>query len=499
MEGLVSIKFTGVTDYNGFLLSEQFSHSGELIVLTGRNGSGKTRLIESIQKQSSTVEFGGERLTSQEIMLVAQSSLNPNFGGAYNDAQYQTRITSSLQLYDRVKSEFDMPLDINRARSSVRLHEGSIPYESLYRLCVSIGKYLNKPASKLSHEEIKLYFEDYVGNVLGFQNVSTICNSYIKRGKVDRFNRYCAEQEGDDVAFLAEEDFIRKFGDKPWVLLNEVVNATFDGKFYFNEPDEKSESYSYNAILIQSDTEKSIAVDALSSGERTLLWLALTLFNSQYYDDTMVKTPRLLLLDEPDAFLHPQMVVKMYQALHAFSENFKVRILITTHSPTTVALAPENSTYLVSNNSIISVSKDKGVAELLDGVTQISISPENRRQVYVESQYDADVYQAIYSKLIHRSESLDSKISLNFISSGPKVPVQQLKDKAKQVLGVSSEKLLDDFVESVNGVGNCIQVIGQVEALEQTGNKSVRGVVDWDLKNTALQNVSVLGEGFHIQ
>lgn len=492
----MAIKILGEQIYNGFLLSESFAHEGDLIVLTGKNGSGKTRLIESIQKQMSKVELDGKILTNQEIMVVAQSALNPNFGGAYNDAQYQTKITSSLQLYDQVKSEFDLPIDPNGARNRGRLPEGSIPYDSLYRLCVSIAGYLNKPASELNHEEIKMYFEDHVNSVLGFQNVSGICNSYIKRKKLNRFNKYCAEQEGDDVIFHTEDEFLSRFGDKPWILLNQIIKATFNGKFYFTEPDEFSESYSYNASLIQSDTRSGVTINALSSGEKTLLWLALTLFNSQYYDEAIVKTPKILLLDEPDAFLHPQMVVKMYQALNSFAMNFKVKILITTHSPTTVALAPENSTYVVSENSIVAVTKDKGVAELLDGVTQISISPENRRQVYVESQYDADVYQAIYSTLLRRSEFLDSKISLNFISSGPKMPSQQLKDKAKQILGVSDENLLDEFVESVNGIGNCTQVIGQVEALEQIGNKTVRGVIDWDLKNGGLQSVSVIAEQY---
>ncbi|WP_421310251.1 AAA family ATPase [Aeromonas sp. 603696] len=162
--------------------------------------------------------------------------------------------------------------------------------------------------------------------------------------------------------------------------------------------------------------------------------MALTLFNSQYYDPSAITAPKLLLLDEPDAFLHPKMVVKMYNVLKVFSENFSVKIIITTHSPTTVALSPENSTFMVCSNNVISITKDEGIAELLDGITQISINPENRRQVYVESQYDADVYQAIFSKLVHNSELVDSKISLNFVSSGPKMPEQQIIEKARKYL-----------------------------------------------------------------
>jgi ABC-type cobalamin/Fe3+-siderophores transport system ATPase subunit len=492
----VPINVSGQTIHNGFILSEPFIHNGNMVVLTGRNGCGKTRLLESIQNQMSVVDLAGVRITNQDIMLVGQAQLTPNFGGAYNDGQFQTKITSSLQMFDRIKNQFDSPFSHENARNYGRMQEGSLPYESLFRLCSSISQYLNKPPSELTHDEIKVHFEDHVHSVLGSQNISSICNQYIQRKKLNKYNRYCAEQEGEDVPYLIEESFLKRFGDEPWKIINKIIESTFDNKFKFSEPDTQSQSYSYNATLIQQDNGLPVAVNALSSGEKTLLWLALTLFNSQYYDHTAVQAPKLLLLDEPDAFLHPQMVVKMYRVLTEFSESFKSRIFITTHSPTTVALSPENSTYIVSENSISPVTKDEGVAELLDGVTQISINPENRRQVFVESQYDADVYQSIYTKLLHSSNCLDPKISLNFVSSGPKMPEQQLKDKVKQILKIDDENLLNEFIKSINGVGNCVQVVGQVEALEQGDNKTVRGIIDWDLKNKPSKQVSVLAPDF---
>lgn len=492
----MSITVSGHKDHNGFLLSKPFTHHGKIFVLTGRNGSGKTRLLESIQKQLCFVEVDGEKLESQEIMFVGQAALTPSFGGAYNDAEFQSRLTSSLQFFDRVKKELDVPLDLKVARDRWRGQEAGLPYEALHMMCQSMSKNLGKPASTLTHEEIKLHFEDYVQSVLGFQNISSICNNYIKRKNQNEYNRFRAEQKGKDVIFFSDEDFFRTFGREPWVLLNEIIRTTFDNKFYFTEPDVKSESYSYNATLIQSDSGAAVTVNVLSSGEKTLLWLALTLFNSQYYERKLVKAPKLLLLDEPDAFLHPKMVEKMYRSLSAFASSFDARVGLTTHSPTTVALSPENSTYIVSNNSITPVSKDEGIAELLDGITQISINPENRRQVYVESQYDADVYQAIYTKLLGLTNALDPKISISFISSGPKMPRQQLIDKARQILNVCDESLLNEFVVALNGVGNSVQVIGQVEALESGDNRTVRGIVDWDKKNKPSGSVSVLAEEY---
>lgn len=490
------INISGQKEHNGFLLSEPFVHNGNLVVLTGRNGCGKTRLLESIQNNMSSVLLDGQAITNQEVLLVGQDKLTPNFGGNYNDSQFQAKITSSLQLFDRVKNDFDSPFNPDKARNQGRMQEPSLPYESLFNLCTSIAHHLNKPASELTHDEIKVHFEDHIPSIIGFQNISGICNQYIHRKNLNDYSKYRSEVKHEDVSFLNEGEFLKRFRGEPWKILNKIIESTFDNKFKFTEPDVKSQSYSYNASLVQQDNGRPVGVNALSSGEKTLLWLALTLFNSQYYDPMAVKVPKLLLLDEPDAFLHPQMVVKMFRVLSEFSQSFNSRILITTHSPTTVALSPENSTFIVSENSITPVSKDEGVADLLDGVTQISINPENRRQVFVESQYDANVYQAIYSRLVHCSTIIDPKVSLSFVSSGPKMPKQQIIDKAKQIFGVDDTALLTEFVNALNGIGNCVQVIGQVESLVESENPYVRGIIDWDTTNRPSGSVYVLAQDY---
>jgi ATPase subunit of ABC transporter with duplicated ATPase domains len=175
----VSLIVSGEKDHNGFILSEPFTHHGNLIVLTGRNGSGKTRLLESIQQRKSTVNLDGELLTNQEVMLVLQAQLTPNFGGAYNDAQFQQKITSSLQQFDRIKGSLDEPFNLQKHQERHRMgmmvdDDNVIPYEFFHSQCNSIASRLNKLASELTHDEIKLYFEDNIHTVLGFQNISSI-------------------------------------------------------------------------------------------------------------------------------------------------------------------------------------------------------------------------------------------------------------------------------------------------------------------------------------
>ena len=99
---------------------------------------------------------------------------------------------------------------------------------------------------------------------------------------------------------------------------------------------------------------------------------------------------------------------------------------------------------------------------MTNGVPTLSISYENRRQVFVESEYDVEFYERIYQKL---KNELSSEISLNFIPSG------------------GGEK------------GGCDRVRTTVNDLWKHGNKTVYGIIDWDLKNKTTDRVKILGQG----
>lgn len=494
----MALELSGINEVNGFKISDKVVIESDIAIFTGRNGSGKTRLLSSIQSRNTQVKIDGQLIEPDRIQLVANTALKPNFAAGYQDASYSTKVTSTLALYEQHKHSFDLPLDQNLARQFERVgrQDQSLSYSQLHIMVQGIASTLGKPASELTSSEFKLHFEDPIGTVLGFQSLSTICNQYIRRKDENEVNTCRVKHMGrNDLIYYEDEEFERKFGKRPWVVINKILDDTFDGKFRFNEPNEKSQTFTYQAQLFEKNKTGPITVSALSSGEETLLWLALTLFNSQYYKKDQVKVPELLLLDEPDAFLHPKMVEKMYSVLQAVHGEFNTKILLTTHSPTTVALAPEGSIHVVSPSNVINTSKDKGISELLDGITKVSIDPNNRRQVYVESHYDANIFTSIYTALLTKSQLIDPSISLSFVPSGDKTPSELIRQKLRQILNISDTALVKEFVESINGVGCCSKVYGQVESLVKSGSSTVRGIVDWDLKNKSNDYVSVLADG----
>lgn len=106
------------------------------------------------------------------------------------------------------------------------------------------------------------------------------------------------------------------------------------------------------------------------------------------------------------------------------------------------------------------VSRDEAIHTLTAGVPVLSVKLENRRQVFVESEYDVLYYERIVALL---KKQLSPEISFVFIGSGTK------------------------------GNSSCDQVKTLVKNLTDAGSHIVFGIVDWDLRNNGNEKVRVLG------
>jgi predicted ATPase len=484
----------GDAAYKGFRLTERLVIESKIAVLTGRNGGGKTRFLTAVADRSSIRAFsnGGDRLLKESIQLVATQGLTPGLRLTPGNDKNALR-DSSLIAYKKNIRMFKNYHEESRGYEG----DGAIGYSALFYFVDQLASRLGKDRTEISDYEFQLYFSSIMGSpALGQQRVGDIFNEYLQRKEQNVYFKYLREaSDPPGVTFIPLDQYEAVFGPPPWIPLNAALAQTFGGRYSFSLPDEASRTY--NSTIHLLDFGQPTDVANLSSGEKALLWLALALFNAQYKEGIVPQSPKLLLLDEPDAFLHPQMVARMYQTFSAFVEAFDMQVILSTHSPTTAALAPESSIYLVEDHGSVfrPVSKDEAISNLLSGVTQISVEHDNRRQIYVESHYDADTYQDMADALKRHPGTLDPSISLLFVSSGAKMPEGQLRSLAEKHFTAAGPSDIQGFIKALNGVGNCNEVYGAVEALLARGNRTVRGLADWDTKNTSTAAVKVLDEG----
>jgi predicted ATP-binding protein involved in virulence len=198
--------------------------------------------------------------------------------------------------------------------------------------------------------------------------------------------------------------------------VNDILSAA-NLDFRINLP-VKYRDKPYKPILIAQGSGDQVEFSELSSGERILISFALCLYYTQDQRQ-LVEYPKVLLFDEIDASLHPSMTQSLLRTIQEVLIDRKgIKVILATHSPSTVALAPEEALFVMNKNEqrrLQKTTKDKALAILTAGVPTLSIDYENRRQVFVESQYDVEFYEQIYKKI---RDKLIPEISLNFISSG---------------------------------------------------------------------------------
>lgn len=336
-------------------------------------------------------------------------------------------------------------------------------YQFINELCKLTGKkenelrdvdFFNTPVQESMIDEDDLFSS----------KVELIFYNYAKRRDLNRKEWFYKNEDGEVNSGISDTEFTLK-NLPPWDLINEILTRhSID--FYFKGIEKKDFSLEVplDLQLHKKSTDEIIIFNDLSSGEKVIIGLILKLFTSEYYGDNL-KFPELLILDEPDAHLHPEMSKLLLDVLRdTFVDKYGVKVIITTHSPSTIALADSDQIYRLSNGentSLKKISKDEALEILTSFIPTLSIDYKNHRQIFVESPTDRFYYQTIYNRL---NQDKLLTFTLYFISNG-------------------------------YGKGNSDSVAGVVSAIRKSDNKTCFGVIDWDKKNRNASYLKVHGEG----
>ena len=272
-----------------------------------------------------------------------------------------------------------------------------------------------------------------------------------------------------DVTPLSDEDFLRKHKAPPWIFVNEALTSAGLG-FEIDHPD-RLRATPYQPTLKKLRGGAEIRFKDLSSGEKIMMSFALCLYYAQ--DGRQLATyPKVLLLDEVDAPLHPSMSRSLLTIVtDVLVKQHGINVIATTHSASTVAMAPAEAIYTmeVDRPGLHRTTKVEALNILTVGVPTLALSYEGRRQVFVESTTDAELYDRVY-RIVR--PLLGSERSLEFIGTGTR----------------SSST----GSETHSGCDIVKTLVGR---LADAGNSSVFGLVDWDHKHVQSARVAVLASG----
>jgi len=359
-----------------------------LSVITGPNGAGKTQLLELVYKTLT-------------------KDINTRFKAEITDVIYKKGEVSFL------KSEWilnnSQPINLVSIQQEYANYHGWLnninqmqQYPKLELIIEEMALKLGKPRQSLTREE---FDENFPAEFLQDENQVT---QQINRIFLD-YNLSLVEET---AAGISEEDIIKKIGPKPWVLLNEIMREA-NLPFSFNHPEPNKIKTQFKLEITDDIRNAKIEFNDLSSGEKVLVSLVFFLYTSQekkYF-------PKFLILDEPDAHLHPSMAKQFLDVINnIFVKRHNIRVMITTHSPSTVALTPEENLFEMNRTLPRikkSTSKNKTISLLTAGLVIVGVGT---KYFLVEDEDDVKFYQEIYSYFISKNK-LSGAIPFVFMPS----------------------------------------------------------------------------------
>jgi AAA15 family ATPase/GTPase len=435
-------------------------------VLTGKNGSGKSHLLEAIELNGPRIlhDEHGQRISRhistvlvdnaecRAIRFIPFGQLNPSITEQCDPNEIAAFIKQTFVRYQQ-----DSSLLVNDYGNDRQVE--FIKYA-----------YSQKQGSDLSETDLFDCFEAKFmeqGDLFAGR-LALLFKNYHRLRDQNRYNQYLKKEECYQGEVLLNDDFVHRYGTPPWDLINEIFERV-KIPYRVNNPTNDNRDATFNLHFEDvSNNGVEIQCNDLSTGEKVLMSLAMAIYNS----DTDAQKPDLLLIDEPDAGLHPSMSKDMISAIKEFIVGkSKIPVIITTHSATTIAALDDDDAVYEKRRNLgdddsgapVKVSKEDALKILTSDIPFLTVSVESRRAVFVESGYDAKIYSQLY---------------------------EIYKD------AIITEPHFFPFRANKADGSNCDDVRKQVENFTNCGDSQVYGIVDYDDGNRKTTGrLLALGEG----
>ncbi|MGK7957133.1 MAG: ATP-dependent endonuclease [Crocosphaera sp.] len=368
----MDIKFTG--KYKSITAFE-WSDIPKFAVITGPNGTGKSQLLQLIyntiindREEQERVSIENEMIQGHEITFIQGEWKFINTQGTN-----LAKIMNSQQNY------------FNRLKGANNIRGNNLQEIRLKQMLLDTARQIGKPLANISHEEfIREIPEIFLENEQQLsQKIEEVFYNY-------RLSEIEFQADGK-----TDQEIINEIGEKPWVVLKDILKES-KLPFSFNDPSQNGIRDIFYLKIKHEMTGDVINFNDLSSGEKVLISLVFYLYSTQEKN----VFPKLLLLDEPDAHLHPTMSQQFLNVIkNVLVDQYNVRVIMTTHSPSTVALTDKESVFEMSKNPTIiqkSPSKNYTISLLTSGLVYVG---QGTRYFLVEDEADVNFYSYLYEYL----------------------------------------------------------------------------------------------------
>lgn len=434
-------------------VSIDFGESSKFNVLIGKNGSGKSNLFEAIiEIFLFLLENNDEEIFGFDIEYLHKDQKIK--------IKYQDKILyfNGISVKKIDKKYLPETIFLYYSGHNKRMVEYVERYETIYRgknrrsLLKKNKIFRNLFGIFPSHKEVLLLltflhdtsspFKEELLTNLGLDNYFTEGKLILKRPfyaknkKMESMSIYDDEafwgiygdlknflqqlDKGNEGNVIAGNEGFYSQEQKYYITLNEKIirelskNNSLQALFSFFDDLRVANMIDSFDFKIRKKDGEIIRVSNLSEGEAQTLIISAIL---EIFSDKEC----LFLMDEPDAFLHPEWQIKLLESLKS-RKNFKSHLIFSTHSASTVSMLKEEILFFrknIDNLKIHKVTTPFALKELSsdlikldkkDNVLSIcdSVTIEDKPILLTEGISDVIILETAWSKL--RTEEIPFKI-----------------------------------------------------------------------------------------
>ncbi|KFC21796.1 AAA family ATPase [Epilithonimonas lactis] len=432
---------------NGKILKEKTNLKlPDFTILTGENGSGKTQLLEYLRDYGAMNRMMNNFSDNNLISAISDNNgkilkdIIHSYPGVKRSDNLHFQQQHQQQLIQTIKDQWKKLKDIAKSCLLIRSESFNNEFDELQALNdarIEFQKSMTTENTKLDKAKF-IYVQQYELNTLKLLSEQTSKEIYdlTLLDYITFYNVY------NDLFSSALDVLFHQFNLKqkyfshltqnisaPWIVFNDILDKAefkYTTKYTASLDDEEPTLIH----LIDRESGMKVSFESLSSGEKTILALIFVLYNSSNNG----KFPEVILFDEPDAHLHPSLTKLFLDVIkEVLVEKQNVKVILTTHSPSTIALAPEESIYRMDRTLGYPIKEDKDVAvqNLSSGLASISIengnfgiiyniNQTNKHILFTEGITDKIILEIAWKKLYDSKEIpffVQDSFSVNFLGA----------------------------------------------------------------------------------
>lgn len=345
-----TLKIKILEKYKAYHKDTEYELNGDLIILSGINGSGKSQLLKIIAKHGNepikrtVTQINNGHTIDLENTLLLSFRDNINLGndfGAFSVTYHENFASQAWDFYvNNIKRTNGR---IANERREQRYHNGTLIFNDQglknpsWRSIVKLTEVLKE---SFSDDKVFDLTEQELNRILPIDFIWRNENDIINQvGNL--FYMACCKRIDEKMKCAETTDIFNNtewLKTAPWTILNELFEDLrfkyrFKTDYTFNTP------YMEENPKLRDGNEIRSLID-LSDGEKAILKLALLSL-----DEEISKDLKLVLFDEYEAPLNPSLTEAFYYVINKFYMEKGIQVIITTHSPATISLAPTFATF----------------------------------------------------------------------------------------------------------------------------------------------------------